>query len=505
MYKTYKMAEGEVRSIDMSNYAEDEYICASLDFLGCNKNSHRINISEEVFRKCADSVLGKFLVAEVKYGDATTHSEGEIIQGYIPREQEVRFIRNKEGYLRGVVDVVASKYYAPDFCNIFKKSNHTRAVSVEMSVDEVDNGDGSTTAKSFNIIGVTVLGMLVNPSSPGSNIDIKRFAETDVDTKCEDYYKTVQHKLFETDLDMFVKNKKTQKDENFYNINEDELKETPWGDVDKSELRDIIMGASNRNELVEKVYLKVLDGWEEAPSENLKYPVMEFDNGTFYYNKFALASALAYAKKNDESDVISKIAKLYEKFNLAEKDEEESMSKEKFKDENQEALEQEELETSEEEKEQDENLECDEEMEEESQEKEEEKPVEEDKEDKSEDEEEDDNKSTDEKVKELEDIIMAKEAELEELRAFKEAQEDKEKEFVVQQTLEEIRECVDTETFEALKEEGAACKLADIDGWKNKAKSLAFDANSQKKEVKMSIWSMSVPAQNIKKSTGLWD
>lgn len=100
---------------------------------------------------------------------------------------------------------------------------------------------------------------------------------------------------------------------------------------------------------------------------------------------------------------------------------------------------------------------------------------------------------------------MAKEAELEELRAFKEAQEDKEKEFVVQQTLEEIRECVDTETFEALKEEGTACKLADIDGWKNKAKSLAFDANSQKKEVKMSIWSMSVPAQNIKKSTGLWD
>ena len=536
----YKMSDGALMTINMENYSEDEFLLASMDFLGCNANTHKIHITEEVFKRCASTVLGKFVVAKVAYGDASGHAPDEVIVGYIPREQDVRYIRNKQNYLRGVVDAVISKQYASEFCDIFTKANNSRSVSVEMGVEEEPYEDG-TIAKDFNIVGVTVLGMAVRPSSPGSTINIKRFEDNS-----EEYYKSVWQKLAERE--QYIDNRKIEFEGKTYSVNTAELKETPWGEVDKTELRNKVMEASNRSELVKKVYLKVLDGWEDAPSENLKYPVMELIDNTFYYNRFALASALAYARQHDEADVISKVNKLYDKFKLAEEGEEENMSK-KFEDkdkkcpecgkpieececakdeeleneelgEEQEALKAEECECpecedkedeeecSEDEKcadEQEDSKEAEEECSEDEGEKEEEKPEEEEKsEEKEECSDEEEMADKDAKISELENIIMEKDAEIAELKKYKENKECAERDFAVQQTLEELRECVDEETLESLKAEGLACKLSDIDGWKNKAKALAFDRGS-KKEMSTSIWSMAIPKPIAKESTSKWD
>ena len=104
--------------------------------------------------------------------------------------------------------------------------------------------------------------------------------------------------------------------EKTYKINKTELKDKAWGDVDKAKLRKTIMGAKNKAALVKAVYLLVEDGWQDAPSEKLKYPVMELDGDTFYYNRGALASALAYAKQENEDAVVAKVEKLYKKFDL---------------------------------------------------------------------------------------------------------------------------------------------------------------------------------------------
>ena len=585
MSKIYNMSAGEIRTIHMEDYAENEFLIAELDFLGTNPNTHKIRISEEVFKECASSVLGKFLVAKVSYGDATSHAEDEIIQGYIPREQEVRYTRNRENYLRGIVDVVISKQYASEFCDIFTKSNNERSVSVEMLVDEDDDVDG-TVARSFNIVGVTVLGMTVRPSSPGSNINIRRFEEHSIETSCENYYKSIWERN-NSQENTFVQNRKKQFAQN-YSVNTNELKETPWGEVDKTEIRNKVMEASNRNELVHKVYLKVMDGWEDAPSEKLKYPVMELVNNTFYYNRFALASALAYARQHDEADVVSKVLKLYKKFKLAEEGEEENMSKAKFEIEGREAWadviaqvqehegkdayvdsidddyiiftiddvryrveadievgedddtvkaeihwdtkkkdevqdesddedkddmseddSQSEDELSEEDAQDDsKEEECAEEDNKEMEDEEKQCAGDEDKDSEEQCAEEDsaseDDMSKDEKISELENIIMQKDEELAELRKYKEEKECAERDFAVQQLLEEIRECVDTETLETLKAEGLACKLSDIDGWKNKAKALAFD-KSAKKESFTSKWSMAISQQITKKPTSKWD
>ena len=585
MEKIYKLSNGTLMTINMENYSEEEFLVTEVDFLGCNPNSHKIAINEEVFRQCASSVLGKFLVAKVAYGDATGHDSDEGIVGYIPSEQEVRFVRNSQGYLRGIVDGVVSKQYASEFCKIFTQANHTRSVSVEMGVEEEPSEDG-TIAKRFNIMGVTVLGMSVRPSSPGSVMDVKRFSETTIKNDCSNYYKSVWQKLADkegSELDMYVQNRKT-KFAKSYSVNTTELKETPWGEVDKIELRNKVMEASNRAELVKKVYLKVMDGWEEAPSENLKYPVMEFKDGTFYYNRFALASALAYARQHDEADVVSKVEKLYKKFKLAEEGEEKNMSK-KFEIEGREAWgdviaqvqehegkdayvdsveddhiiftiddvryrvdadvevgeddktvkadihwdtkkkdavqhedddddkddmsedEPKEDDADTEHKEDDmEDKECSDNKCSKEEDLEDDKSKEdESKEDKAEcSEDEEMSEKAKEKISELENIIMEKDEELAELRKYKEAKEEAEKNFAVQELLEELRECVDDETLEALKEEGLACKLSEIDGWKNKAKAMAFDKGARK-EMSTGIWSMAITKKVTKESTSKWD
>ena len=90
------------------------------------------------------------------------------------------------------------------------------------------------------------------------------------------------------------------------------MSEKDWGKVNKTALRNKVLDAKNYKELVHDVYLVVEEGWEDAPSEKLKYPVMEIVGGKAVYNRYGLASALGYAKANGEEEVVKKVEKLYE-------------------------------------------------------------------------------------------------------------------------------------------------------------------------------------------------
>ncbi len=108
------------------------------------------------------------------------------------------------------------------------------------------------------------------------------------------------------------------------------VSETNWGAVNKTELRKKVLDAKNYKSLVKDVYADVQEGWEDAPSSKLKYPIMEIKDGKAVYNRYGLASALAYAQKNDETAVISKVKSLYKKLDIDNKDEggEKEMAKE---------------------------------------------------------------------------------------------------------------------------------------------------------------------------------
>lgn len=302
---------------DIQKYVDDddpELAIAHVCFLSTAPNSHKINITEEMLRRDAPSILGKFLVAKMNWLENDTEGhEGnkQHIMGYFPHEQDVQFTETEEGYLAASADAVISKLYATSYYNIFVNDNK-RNVSVEMltrNPEELD--DGSTDIEGFNICAVTSLGKRLKGSCPDANIVMTRFSEDDA----KDFY-TKQHSSV-SQLQKFASERRAKMAEKVsYKINKTELKDIDWGEVDKAELRDKVMEAKNRATLVKAVYALIEDGWEDAPSEHLKYPLMAEIDGTFYYVKGALSSALAYAKQHNEQEVIDKVEKLYKKFDL---------------------------------------------------------------------------------------------------------------------------------------------------------------------------------------------
>lgn len=323
MEKKYTFAVDDIQRIQAEDYAEDEFCLARLGFLSTRPNAHGLIISEEVLRESAPTILNKWLVADMTaVYDASTHTDKEQIVGRIPDNQEVEFVEDEDGYLRAYVDVVISKIYAKNFCEMFERNNN-RSVSVEMMTWGTEENENDLVG--FRIVGCTVLGQSVSPSCPQSDITFTRFSAEEADS----FFAQAIGGL--TDLTKFVNERKRAMADKSYKVDKSKeaMSDDDWGSVDKASMRDKIMDASNKSSLVKSVYALVESGWEEAPSEKLKYPLMQLKGDTFVYNRGALSSALGYAKKEEETAVVSKIEKIYKKLGLdSEGKEEKKMSKE---------------------------------------------------------------------------------------------------------------------------------------------------------------------------------
>lgn len=302
-----------IQQIQFDDYDEKEFAIAKVGFLSTRPNSHGLEISEKVLRECASTVLGKWMVAKMNWlgTDATTHEPDEQIMGIFPKEQEIEFVEDDDGYLRAYATAVISKMYAKKYYDMFVDDNE-RAVSVEMRVETENGDDTNDKVLSLNIVGVTTLGKAVKPSCPESDVTMIRFSQEDADAY---FNKMNEHNL--TPLKKFAK-ERIESMAKTYKIDKSKeaMSDKAWGEVDKTTMRDKIMEANNKATLVKAVYMLVEDGWEEAPSEHLKYPVMELKGDTFVYNRDGLTSALGYAKKENETTVVNKIEKIYKKLDL---------------------------------------------------------------------------------------------------------------------------------------------------------------------------------------------
>jgi hypothetical protein len=311
--KLINFAVDTIQQIQFDDYDEKEFAIAKVGFLSTRPNSHGLEISEEVLRECANTVLGKWMVAKMNWlgTDATTHEPDEQIMGIFPKEQEIEFVEDDDGYLRAYATAVISKMYAKKYYDMFVDDNE-RAVSVEMGVETENGDDMNDKVLSLNIVGVTTLGKTVKPSCPESDVTMIRFSQEDADAY---FNKMNEHNL--TPLKKFAK-ERIESMAKTYKIDKSKeaMSDKAWGEVDKTAMRDKIMEADNKATLVKAVYMLVEDGWEEAPSEHLKYPVMELKGDTFVYNRDGLASALGYAKKENETTVVNKIEKIYKKLDL---------------------------------------------------------------------------------------------------------------------------------------------------------------------------------------------
>lgn len=501
---------------DMPRFVNDdnpELAIARCMFLSTRPNSHKLDISEEVLTECAPTILGKFLIGNLNLweSDVTTHLQDPDIFGYFPTEQEIEFVRAEDGYLDAYANAVVSKIYATKVYDLFTKDNF-RNVSVEMTVAYA-NEENKTVSK-FNISGLTVLGIDVNPSCPMAHMEMIRFSADEA----EKYYQQNS---------VLGKMEKLASVGKRYKVNKTAkaMSNDDWSNVDKTKLRNTILEAQNAVSLVKSVYLKVEKGWETAPSEKLGYPVMQLKGDTFVYNRNALANAKARAEQQNETEVLRKLNAIYDKLNLnnetSNKESEEKMAKldEKEKDVVMEKpTDEEEVKAEAPKDEEEKSIEEEKASDEESKEEEAEKLAEESdekKDEKKDDKEEDEKDEEDEKEKlscdnakltaqvaEFEAKMSEMESELEELRKFKADIEEEQKMSIVLNTLAEVKEVMDESTYVKFEETGKECTLETVNAWRNEVLANVTTVLMSKKDEESHL-RMSVEQES--KSQSLWD
>lgn len=535
--KMARFSINEVKRINSSEYENSEFAIGKMGFLSTRPNSHQLNISETVLKESAPSVLGKWIVADMTgVVDAGTHTEQEYIVGMVPRDQEVDFVYDEDGYLKSYVDVIISKVYAKNYCAMFESDN-LRNVSVEMNVHTSEEDEHEVL--DFNIVGVTTLGKHINPSCPGSDIVFTRFSETEANAFFEDCKKKCSN------LENFMDQRKNKmSEEKKYKIDKSKeaLSDKPWGEVDKTKLRNDIMGASNKNTLVKDVYMLVEDGWEDAPSEHLKYPVMELKGDTFVYNRDGLFSALGYAKKENVSSVVSKVEKIQRKLGLFKEGKEadtemstkyfdeiegrkawadviEEVQEHEGRDAYVDSIEKDhiiytkddvryrveaDIKVDKDDKTVDADIHWDTVKKDKDQKMSEKKEM-----------------SIDEAMAEIDrlskdvednkNIIMDKdkqmkdmEKELSELRAFKEAADKQTLAASVESVMSEVKDCLSDDKYKEFRDEGLQCSVDGVDAWANKVKAFCFETGVKKKAQKGTMWSFANPVQVESKINSIW-
>ena len=302
-------------------YPEHKFAVYKCCFLSTKPNAHELNINDDVLREYAGTILGNFLVAKVRFGDAMSHEHDEIIYGYFPIEQDIEFVEYGD-VTKAYAYAVVSKKYGKDFNDIFEFDN-LRNSSVEMTVDTEDDDEHEVVA--FDIFGLTCLGKKVNGSCPDADIQMVRFTAEEADA----YFASATNAL--SDLTKFVETRKQSMAEKKYvshpiNTSKDAVYTGEW---DGNKAKQDLIKEKNYKSLAPKVCLKLEEGWEDREVTNLGYPVMGLYDGEWRYSTKAIASAQDYAEQNDETEVLNKIKDIRKKLDLDDIDEkEEKMSME---------------------------------------------------------------------------------------------------------------------------------------------------------------------------------
>jgi hypothetical protein len=312
--KLINFAVEDIEQIQFDDYDEKEFAIAKVGFMSNRPNSHKLEISEEVLRKNANTVLGKWMVVKMDFMglDAEGHDPQEHIVGFFPKDQEIEFVEDEEGYVRAYATAVISKIYAKDYCKMFDGDNE-RAVSIEMKCDTENGKDMNDKVLSFTIVGVTTLGKAIRPSIPESDVSFVRFSQE----KATAYFSGLnEHNL--TPLKKFAKERiASMTKEDYVNhpisTSKDDIYEGEW---DGQKAKQDLVKEKNFKSLAPKVCMKLEEGWEDREVTKLGYPVMMLYDGKWVYSTKGLSSALGYAKKEDETAVINKIEKIYKKLGL---------------------------------------------------------------------------------------------------------------------------------------------------------------------------------------------
>lgn len=491
MQKDVKLENnGELKGFQ--EYSKDKLAIAKVCVLSTAPNSHELNISEEVLRRDIGSIRGNFLVAHMVNGDARSHDAEEVPVGYFIPDRDIEFEEveeNGQKIVKAWAFAVLSKQYAKEAYNMFVDDNH-RATSIEM---KVELGKDEHEVLSFDAYGSTILGIEVRPSCKDAEISLIRFAE-----QAQEFFEQRSDSL--SQLKQFVEERKQSMGEKYTNHPINTSKDAVYtDDWDGNKAKQDLIKEEDYKSLAPNVCLKLEEGWEDREVTKLGYPVMGLYDGEWRYSTKAIASAQAYAEQNDETEVLNKIKEIRKKLELdTDSEKKEDAEMEEVKEIEVIEAESKTEEMAEVEREEVKAAECEGTCDECEPEHDDEPDME-------------DMKATLAKLEadiaERDNIIMDKDAELEELRKFKAEVEEQRKAAMVESIMAECKEYMSAEQFATTREEGMACKPEELDAWSNRAKAVCFSAvkkSAKKAPVDNGVWGFAAPI-NPNKSNGLWD
>lgn len=177
---------------DWTEYLQDDdisFATARITFLSTRPNSHKHIYTLDVLKEYSKTYLGKFIVAEYDelVQDTTTHTGNRMnIVGYVPANQEISFTQAEDGYWDASLDAVISKIYAKNVYEMFKVKNE-RSVSVEQLVEfeegyeHLQDGLQDKVVKSFEGIGITILGLKYQGSVPMAKMEITKMSTDELE------------------------------------------------------------------------------------------------------------------------------------------------------------------------------------------------------------------------------------------------------------------------------------------------------------------------------------
>lgn len=543
---------------DFQEYDENKLAIAKICVLSTAPNSHQLNISEEVLRRDIGTIRGNFLVADMMFGDATTHTPNEVPVGYFLPNEDIEFEEvEKDGMkiVKAWAYAVLSKRYASAAYEMFVQDNH-RATSIEMTVETPE--DDEHEVLSFNAFGSTILGKTVAPSCKDAEMSLVRFAE-----EANNFFDKKRDSI--NSLKQFVeeRKKKMAEQEKLVSHPIDTSKEAMYdGEWDGQKAKQDLVKEKNFKTLASKVCMKLEPGWEDREVTKLGYPVMMLHDGKWVYAVKGLSSALGYAKKENETEVINKVEKIYKKLGLdsdrKEDDAKMAETTQNFEIEGRKAWAkvikkvqdhegdgayvdsiednhiiytkgdvryrvEADVKVDKDDKSVDADIkwdtvkkDADQKMAEDEAkcEDKEEKKMSDDcdcKDDDHDDEEDFAKKCADmaKQIEERDNIIMDKdkkikemEEELSDLREFKKTCMEKEKACAVESVMNEVKDFMNDEQFKALRDEGMACEFSQIDAWSNKVKAIGFESGKKSTKKQSNIMSFAAPVENKRNQSG---
>ena len=293
---------------------DDDVMIVSLRLLHTGRNANRVDLPKLGVEDSIPTFWNKPIIYKFNneyfptdVDDHNTSRENSFmnIAGSIIESGGYKWVREDEVDYLEFIGVI-HKIYQPVLVDIIKNRDGNLKVSIEIKPTKAyKDNDGYLVVERFKLLSVCLLGKQIREGIENSQLNVVKFS---AEVYNEKFLK------FSEDFKMKYGTKPSIK----LNKSKDSVSFDKWGDVDKIELRNKVLEAKNYKTLIKSVYLKIEEGWENAPSEKLKYPVMQIKNGELVYNRYGISSAIGYAEGEGVQEVVDKANSLLVKLNIKE-------------------------------------------------------------------------------------------------------------------------------------------------------------------------------------------